>query len=192
MNYFFEPTIALIYIVFVVMYLVFRSVRAGAFRPDEAVLNAIEALKSASLGRLDDHHRREAIALLDSTGANDPLATGCARAAASTFPRCRPTTPAGSRVTADRLRTRYLEWTDTRSFVVVVDSLLLFMAAAKIVSAVLFALDGQGSTASPSGASVISSLVSGVADRRRRDPAPTFTHRRRSGGSTAGCSSRSS
>src|SRR6478752_8296756 len=50
-NYFFEPTIALIYIVFVVMYLVFRSVELREFRPDEAVLNAIEALKSASLGR---------------------------------------------------------------------------------------------------------------------------------------------
>ena len=111
-NYFFEPTIALIYIVFVVMYLAFRSVELRAFRPDEAVLNAIEALKSASLGRLDDHQRREAIALLDSTGANDVLATRRAEPPRRHSARCRRTTPAGSRRTAARLRARYLQFTE--------------------------------------------------------------------------------
>ena len=46
-NYFFQPTIALIYITFVVMYMVFRSIQGKPFGPEEAVLNALEALKSA-------------------------------------------------------------------------------------------------------------------------------------------------
>ena len=160
-NYFFEPTIALIYITFIVMYLAFRSVASRSFRPDEAVLNAIEALKSASLGRLDDHHRREAVALLDSTGANDQLAQDV-RALLMDVPTLPPHDPSWFTVMADRLRTRYLEWTDTRSFVVVVDSLLLLLAAAKIVSAVLFALDGPGIHGFAEWCSVVSSLISGV------------------------------
>ena len=63
-----------IYITFVVMYLVFRTLQQRAFQPAEAVLNAIEALKSASLGRLDDVKRRQAIVLLDSTKAQGALA----------------------------------------------------------------------------------------------------------------------
>jgi hypothetical protein len=160
-NYFFEPTIALIYIVFVVMYLAFRSVELRAFRPDEAVLNAIEALKSASLGRLDDHHRREAIGLLDSTGANDQLAREV-RALLIDVPTLPPHDPGWWATMSDHLRTRYLEWTGTRSFVAVVDGLLLFLAAVKLLTAVLLALDGTGIHGFAEWCSVISSGISGV------------------------------
>jgi hypothetical protein len=160
-NYFFEPTIALIYITFVVMYLAFRSVESRAFRPDEAVLNAIEALKSASLGRLDDHHRREAIALLDSTGAHDRLAEDV-RALLVDVPTLPPHEPGWYALMADRMRTRYLAWTDSRSFVVVVDGLLLLLAVLKVVSALLFALDGTGIHGFAEWCSVISSLVAGA------------------------------
>jgi hypothetical protein len=160
-NYFFEPTIALIYITFVVMYLVFRSVELRAFRPDEAVLNAIEALKSASLGRLDDHHRRDAIALLDSTGANDPLAQEV-RAILADVPTLPPHDPSWFALMAGRMHTRYLAWTDSRSFVVVVNGLLLFLAFAKVTSAVGLALDGNGIRGFAEWCSVISSLVSGT------------------------------
>ena len=63
---------------------------------------------------------------------------------------------------SDRLRTRYLEWTGTRSFVAVVDGLLLFLAAAKLLSAVLLALDGTGIHGFAEWCSVISSGVSGA------------------------------
>ena len=52
-NYFFQPTIALIYIVFIAMYLVFRGIQRRDLGPDEAVLNALEALKSAAIGELE-------------------------------------------------------------------------------------------------------------------------------------------
>jgi hypothetical protein len=159
-NYFFEPTIALIYIVFIVMYLAFRSVELRAFRPDEALLNAIEALKSASLGRLDDHQRREAIALLDSTGANDVLATDV-RSLLVDIPLLPPHDPGWFSRTAARLRARYLQFTESRSFVLVVDTVLLFIALLKVVSAVAFALDGKGIRGFAEWSSVISSLVAG-------------------------------
>src|SRR5437762_6665011 len=51
-NYFFQPTIALIYIVFITMYLVFRGIQRRVLGPDEALLNGLEALKSAAIGGL--------------------------------------------------------------------------------------------------------------------------------------------
>jgi hypothetical protein len=73
-NYFFRPTFALIYIVFVGLYLVFRGIQRGALAPDEAVLNGLEALKSAAIGELTEARRTAAIALLADTGADDPIA----------------------------------------------------------------------------------------------------------------------
>ena len=73
-NYFFQPTIALIYIVFIAMYLVFRGIQRRDLGPDEALLNALEALKSAAIGELSEPRRAASLALLDRTGADDPLA----------------------------------------------------------------------------------------------------------------------
>src|ERR1039457_714791 len=64
-NYFFRPTLALIYIVFIGLYLASRSVRRRRFDADEGLLNALEAVKAAAIGRLDEPTRREALALLD-------------------------------------------------------------------------------------------------------------------------------
>ena len=58
-NYFYQPTIALIYIVFVDhLPGVAERPSAGTFTADEAVLNGLSALQSASLGELDEQHRR--------------------------------------------------------------------------------------------------------------------------------------
>jgi hypothetical protein len=73
-NYFFEPTIALIYMVFIAMYLVFRGIERREYTPDEAVLNGLEALKAASIGELSEPRRRAAVSLLDQTGADDAVA----------------------------------------------------------------------------------------------------------------------
>src|SRR3954453_28263 len=73
-NYFFQTTIALIYIVFIVMYLVFRGIERRDLGPDEALLNALEALKSAAIGELSEPRRAASLALLDQTGADDALA----------------------------------------------------------------------------------------------------------------------
>jgi hypothetical protein len=73
-NYFFKPTLALIYIVFISMYLVFRGIERREYTADEAVLNGLEALKAAAIGELSEARRASAIALLDRTGADDAVA----------------------------------------------------------------------------------------------------------------------
>jgi hypothetical protein len=74
-NYFFKPTIALIYFVFITMYLVFRGIQRREYTADEAVLNGLEAVKSAAIGELSDPRRRSAMSLLDQTGADNVIAT---------------------------------------------------------------------------------------------------------------------
>src|SRR5690349_2822146 len=66
-NYFFQPTIALIYIVFIAMYLVFRGIQRREYSADEAVLNGLEALKAAAIGELSEARRTRAVSLLHET-----------------------------------------------------------------------------------------------------------------------------
>src|SRR5262245_31536982 len=73
-NYFFKPTIGLIYFVFITMYLVFRGIQRRDYSADEAVLNGLEALKSATIGELSEARRASAVHLLDTTGADGEFA----------------------------------------------------------------------------------------------------------------------
>jgi hypothetical protein len=73
-NYFFKPTIALIYFVFITMYLVFRGIQRREYTADEAVLNGLEAVKSAAIGELSEPRRQSAVSLLDQTGADNAIA----------------------------------------------------------------------------------------------------------------------
>jgi hypothetical protein len=73
-DYFFRPTIALIYVIFIAMYLGFRGIERRALSADEALLNGLEALKSAAIGELSEPRRQAALLLLDETGATSALA----------------------------------------------------------------------------------------------------------------------
>jgi hypothetical protein len=160
-NYFFEPTIALIYITFVVMYLVFRSVQHRPFGPDEAVLNALEALKSASLGSLDDHTRRQAIALLDSTAPHEPLA-GDVRALLLDVPALPARRPTWFSRTRESMHRHYLAFTKSRSFALIVDTILLLFAFVKVTFAIGIAFDHQKIRGFVEWATVVSTLAAGV------------------------------
>jgi hypothetical protein len=73
-NYFFKPTAAIIYCVFVAIFLVVRQLDRGwAFSPREYLLNAIELTKDVPLRRLGRERRRHALALLGRADQADPL-----------------------------------------------------------------------------------------------------------------------
>src|SRR5262249_13015326 len=160
-DYFYQPTIALIYITFVVMYLVFRSVQVRPYRPDEAVLNAIEALKSASLGRLDEEDRRRAIALLDSTGATEPLALDV-RSLLDDIDALPTPTPGWFARTGAAVRVRYLRFTRSRWFDWIVNALLLSYAVVKIVLALAVVYEDNRIRGFVEWATVASTLAAGV------------------------------
>jgi hypothetical protein len=76
-DYFFQPTIGLIYLVFVGLYLTFR-VLEGVTKPSQAtnLVNALELTKEAALRDMDGSERERALQLLARCDQQDPLVGG--------------------------------------------------------------------------------------------------------------------
>ncbi len=76
-DYFFQPTIALIYVIFILMFLAFREIEhRRAVSPREALANAAEVLVDGLAGGVSPSRVTEAIYLLEQSGAD----TGTAEA----------------------------------------------------------------------------------------------------------------
>lgn len=160
-NYFFQPTIALIYMTFIAMYLVFRGIERRALTADESVLNGLEALKAAAIGQLSEPRRRAALSLLDDTEAASPLAVQVRALLAdeSGLPDPRP-----SRFErwGRAVRLWYLGLTQRRWFVRMIVWWFVIVGSLQLLAAVLLAVDDSGIKGFVEWATVISSGVSGA------------------------------
>jgi hypothetical protein len=160
-NYFFQPTIALIYIVFIAMYLVFRGIQRRELGPDEALLNGLEALQSAAIGELSEPRRTAAVALLDATGAESALATQV-RALLDDAP-CLPAPNPNPFERAGRaVRARYLGLTSYRWFTRAVTWWFVVVGSLQLLAAVALAADHRGIKGFEEWATVVSSGVAGA------------------------------
>lgn len=73
-NYFFQPSIALIYVVFVLLFLSIRTIdRDTKFTKQEYLINAIELLKEAVIFDLDSDEKKKAVKLLRKSDQNNPI-----------------------------------------------------------------------------------------------------------------------
>jgi hypothetical protein len=160
-NYFFKPTIALIYMTFIAMYLVFRAIERRAFGPDEAVLNGLEALKAAALGQLGAPKRNAAVALLDETGASSPLAQQVRGLLADERGLPDPAPGRWSRW-GSAVRARYLGLADHRWFVIGVTWLFGILGVGALLVALLLAFEDSQLHGFTEWAYTISSGVSGL------------------------------
>ena len=79
-DYFFQPTIALIYVVFIVLFLVFRAIERRSLSPDELLVNAADMLREVVLGGATRAEVVRARRLLDRSGSEGPLADGLRQA----------------------------------------------------------------------------------------------------------------
>ena len=158
-NYFFEPTIALIYLTFVAMYLAFRAIQRGTYSADEAVANAVEAVKAAWLGTLDEPTRQRALALLRETGATGPIPAQLATMLAATR-ATKPRAPGRLTVLAAAARARYVAWSGRPAFSIWVDAAFVVLGATGVAKVVALALDGPGIATFPERLTVIASAIS--------------------------------
>jgi hypothetical protein len=73
-NYFFQPAIAIIYVLFVLIYLVIQAVfnRRPLTRP-ERLANAFELMQQGSINGLNSQEEREMLRMLEHSDQNDPL-----------------------------------------------------------------------------------------------------------------------
>jgi hypothetical protein len=73
-DYFYKPSTAIIYLVFIAIYLITRGVtRRRGFSPREYLVNAVDTLMEAARHDLDERERERAIALIDKADPDDPL-----------------------------------------------------------------------------------------------------------------------
>jgi hypothetical protein len=160
-NYFFKPTIALIYFVFIAMYLVFRGIQRRNLGPDEAVLNGLEALKSAAIGELSEPRRAAAIGLLDQTGADGALASQV-RSLLVDATNLPDPNPNRFEVWGRATRAWYLGLTTHRWFTRAVTRWFVVIGSLQLVAALGFAADHHGIRGFEEWATVVSSGISGA------------------------------
>ncbi len=158
-NYFFRPTLALIYCVFVAMYLVFRSLANRRYRSDEALLNGIEALKWAAVGRLDEQSRLHALSLLEQTCDDEGLVPHV-RELLQQVPTIDQPPPGRMTRFAYRLLGRYEGWTARRSFGLTIGIFFVALALLDIAQLGLLLLPSTRIHTFPQWATVVSSFVS--------------------------------
>ncbi len=73
-NYFYQPTFALIYVIFILLFLAFRAIeRQQRMTDTEYLVNAIALLQEAVLDRVHPEQRDRALLLLRRGATNDPF-----------------------------------------------------------------------------------------------------------------------
>jgi hypothetical protein len=75
-DYFFRPTIAVIYVLFVLLFLSFRAIERRSLSADELLVNAADMLREVVLGGATRAEVVRARRLLDRSGFQGPLADG--------------------------------------------------------------------------------------------------------------------
>jgi hypothetical protein len=140
-DYFFKPAFAIIYVAVVLIWLVTRMllVRRPS-HPSEALANAIDFLKEASVRELNEDELRTAYALLDSCDPTDPLVDGVRRLLDDVEPIPRPEPFVGTRL-VERTRAAYARLATTRGARVVVTTIFALLTALALVSVVGYVYD---------------------------------------------------
>ncbi len=73
-DYFYKPAAALIYVIFIALFLASRAMRRRReMSSHERVSNVVELVGEAARGRFDEHDRARALVLLDEADPADPL-----------------------------------------------------------------------------------------------------------------------
>lgn len=73
-NYFFEPSVAIMYVVLVLVVLALHMIRTGwTFTGKEYLVNALKGLEEAALSDLDEDEKKKVLFYLDRCDPGDPL-----------------------------------------------------------------------------------------------------------------------
>jgi hypothetical protein len=160
-GYLFEPALALIYVTFVVLFLVARTLASRAYGPDDAIANALESLKSAGVGALDADQRRAALRRFDAAGPEGDFAKSI-RALLSNAPSSPPRPASRWERFQARLRARYVAWSHRRSFTIVIEVFFFVLAASTLGGAIDVSIDGPGITKPSEKVATYAAAVAGV------------------------------
>jgi hypothetical protein len=143
-DYFFKPTLALIYVIFVLMYFGFRHLRRARDQSDAAILNAIEVLRQGLLGPLEEPRRAEALTMLDAIEVDAGQAGARLQGVLLELETVPTPDPGLATRVARRARARLERWADSPGFGLVFAGLFVLLAANDAAQATDEALYGVG------------------------------------------------
>ncbi|MGI8551105.1 MAG: hypothetical protein ACR2PL_10040 [Dehalococcoidia bacterium] len=136
-NYFYRPAFAIIYIIFVLLFLAIHAIDRGRIRTEQAYLvNAIDLVKEAFLHDLNVTQRQRALQLLGQCDPADPVARELQQALAE-IPEIPDATPSPLVRLARRLRDFYRQIIQARVFSTAVVTFFLLYALVAVASFVL-------------------------------------------------------
>ncbi len=73
-NYFFQPTIALVYVIFILIYSISKSIeKSSVITPKEYLVNALNMVTEAVVNDLDNEEKKRALLYLNKSDQKDPL-----------------------------------------------------------------------------------------------------------------------
>jgi hypothetical protein len=148
-DYFFQPAVAFIYLVFVALFLVARGVdHKEAISPPAALMNAFDVAKETAIHSLDETERAQVLSLLAKCEQDDPVVQDLERLVAGMG------SPAeGSRDLYQRLRMRLRRLYDSllgkRWFKVLFVVYLALIALIGVLAALILTSAAAGSAATP-------------------------------------------
>jgi hypothetical protein len=160
-GYLYRGALPLIYGVFVVLFLVARTLAGRAYGPDDAVANALESLKLAAVGLLDDVRRREALERFDAVGPTGDFAVQV-HDLLGNAPASPARPPGWWRRFQVRARAWYVAWSHRRSFTIVIEVFFLLLAVSTLGGAIGVSVDGAGITKPSERVATIAATVAGI------------------------------
>jgi len=160
-GYLYRGALPLIYITFVVLFLVARSLAGRAYGPDDAVANALESLKLAAVGLLDDVRRREALERFDEVGPTGDFAAQVHQLLGNA-PASPARPPGWWRRFQVRARAWYVAWSHRRSFEIVIEVFFFMLAASTLGGAIGVSVDGAGITKPSEKVATIAATIAGI------------------------------
>ena len=136
-NYFFRPTFAIIYIIFIVLFIAFHIIDSRQIKSEQAYLvNALDLAKESILHDLDVTKKDRAMLLLQRCDAADPLVAGLRSLLEQIQPD--PTaTPSRFQVLASRGRRAYLGVIDSGWFEM---AIVVFFCVYALLASIAFFL----------------------------------------------------
>lgn len=135
-NYFFQPAIALIYAIFVILFLVFQAIeRRRDATPRANLARAVDTTTTAVVSGFASDDRRRALALLDQTDPADPLADSLRRGLEESTASATPVPWVGMRIVR-WLRRIYDRVIHEPWFIGFVVAVMAISAASSIVSVI--------------------------------------------------------
>jgi hypothetical protein len=136
-NYFFQPTIAIIYAIFIILYLVFRAIEDRSVQSPRATLaQALDATTTAALSDFAADDRRRALRLLADTSPADPVARSLQQGVSQVQPHAAPAPMAAIRLIG-WFRARYGDLVQRRWSAVIVVVLMGALAVTGLASVVM-------------------------------------------------------